>query len=81
MFMAFQDDGCGMTEEVRRKCLEGITTKPEGTGTGIGLSSLNMEVQRTDGYVKVVSELKKGTTITIAQPISLFYPNGEATIG
>ena len=72
-FMSFQDNGNGMTEEVRNRCLEmGFTTKPNGSGIGLGY--LNKEVLASGGRVEVASKPKKGTTITIIQPIELFYP-------
>jgi signal transduction histidine kinase len=74
-FIAFADDGCGMTEEVRKNCLKwGFTTKPKGIGTGIGLGYLNQRIKEKGGRVEVSSEVGKGTTITLVQPIHLFYP-------
>lgn len=62
------DTGIGMTEEVRKRCLEPFfTTKGEG-GTGLGLSLTYGFVQRHKGALAIDTVLGKGTTITIRLP-------------
>lgn len=66
------DDGSGMSEEVRLRCLEPFfTTKDRGTtpgaagGTGMGLSLAHAIVERVGGELDIESKLGTGTTITL----------------
>jgi signal transduction histidine kinase len=51
------DNGPGMTDEVKRHCMEPFfTTKPVGEGTGLGLDTVYRIVQKHHGEVRVDSE-------------------------
>lgn len=65
------DNGCGMTEEVRRKLFDPFfTTKPVGAGTGLGLSiSYQIVVEKHGGQLTCVSEPGKGAEFLIKIPI------------
>ena len=64
-----RDTGTGMTEDVRRRCMDPFfTTKGEG-GTGMGLAMVFGIVQRHQGTVQVESEVGSGTAITIRLPV------------
>jgi two-component system cell cycle sensor histidine kinase/response regulator CckA len=66
-----QDDGTGMSDEVRRRIFEPLfTTKPSGKGTGLGLAICQMLVDRAGGGIRVTSEVGQGTTITFELPLS-----------
>jgi signal transduction histidine kinase len=63
------DTGEGMTEEVRQKAIDPFfTTKPQGQGTGLGLSMTFGYIRQSNGFMKVDSELGKGATLTIFMP-------------
>ena len=66
-----EDNGPGMTEEVRKKIFEPFfTTKPVGVGTGLGLSvSYFIITENHGGTMDVVSEAGKGTTFIIRLPL------------
>lgn len=65
-----EDNGCGMTEEVRTKIFEPFfTTKLVGQGTGLGMSISYGIIQKHNGNIKVESELNVGTKISISLPI------------
>jgi PAS domain S-box-containing protein len=66
---AVADDGCGMTPEVLGHAIEPFfTTKPEGHGTGLGLSMVFGFVKQTGGHLNLSSSVGVGTTVEIFFP-------------
>jgi signal transduction histidine kinase len=63
------DDGAGMTEEVRARCLEPFFTTKEDQGSGLGLGSVYGIVRRHEGEVDIQSEPGRGTSICISLPL------------
>jgi len=69
------DDGPGMSEEVRRRCLEPLfTTKTRRLSTGLGLVLVKGIVQRAGGELSIHSDnnpnsTTHGTTFTLTLPI------------
>lgn len=65
------DNGHGMDEETRRRMGEPFfTTKPEGRGTGLGLSTAYAAVRDLGGRIAVASTPGAGTTFTIELPVA-----------
>ena len=63
------DDGCGIAEEDRARIFDPFyTTKDEGKGLGLGLSTVCKIVEQHGGSIGVESEQGKGTTFTIRLP-------------
>jgi PAS domain S-box-containing protein len=63
------DTGHGMPEEVVERALEPFfTTKPPGQGTGLGLSVVHGIVQSHGGWLRIRSQLGKGSTFEIWLP-------------
>jgi two-component system cell cycle sensor histidine kinase/response regulator CckA len=66
-----RDEGVGMSPEVQRRIFEPLfTTKPRGLGTGIGLSTTRMLVQRAGGHIEVESAPGEGSTFRVILPRS-----------
>lgn len=63
------DEGCGMTPEVLAEVFKPFfTTKPEGQGTGLGLSTIYGFARRIGGQVTVRSEPGQGTVMHLLLP-------------
>jgi len=70
VWVTISDDGCGMTEAVRKKVFDPFfTTRDVGSGTGLGLSLAFGIVQRHHGSIEVKSELGEGSTFRITLPV------------
>jgi signal transduction histidine kinase len=62
------DNGTGMTEAVRNRCLEPFFSTKGDKGTGLGLSMVFGVVKRHNGNLEIESELGVGTTFRIQLP-------------
>lgn len=63
------DTGVGMSEEVRAKACEAFfTTKEEGHGTGLGLSTIHGFVKQSGGGLGIDSAPGEGTKVSIYLP-------------
>ena len=67
--VAVADTGPGIPPEIRDSLFEPfVTTKPEGRGTGLGLSTVLMVVERHNGKIDFSSDGAAGTVFRIALP-------------
>ena len=65
------DSGRGMSPEVLRQAFNPFfTTKPVGSGTGVGLSLTERIIKRHGGMIRLESTEDRGTTATIKLPVS-----------
>ncbi len=63
------DHGAGMRKEVMERAMEPFfTTKPQGSGTGLGLSSVRNFVTQAGGFVTIESGERSGTTVSLYLP-------------
>jgi signal transduction histidine kinase len=68
--IAVADDGAGIPPEVQAQIFEPFfTTKTEGRGSGLGLSTVLMVVERHGGRIDFESRLGEGTTFRILLPV------------
>jgi signal transduction histidine kinase len=64
------DNGCGMSEEVRRRLFDPFfTTKPVGSGTGLGMSISYQIVQKHGGQLTCISAPGQGAEFIVQIPI------------
>jgi signal transduction histidine kinase len=65
-FLAIQDDGVGMSEEIKRRVFEPFfTTKTAGGGTGLGLATVARVVEQSHAELELESAPGRGTTVTV----------------
>ena len=71
LIIRITDTGVGMDPEIQNRIFEPFyTTKPEGQGTGLGLAVVFSIVNQHRGFIKVDSNLGRGTTFTIYLPVA-----------
>ncbi len=69
--LSVEDDGPGMTAEVKARIFEPFfTTKPRGEGTGIGLATVQGIVEQHGGWVAVDSEVGQGSAFHLFLPVA-----------
>lgn len=64
-----RDTGCGMDEATLARATEPFfSTKPEGAGTGLGLTSVSAFATNAHGYMSITSTLGEGTSVALYIP-------------
>ncbi len=67
--LTITDSGSGMDEETQRHIFEPFyTTKPQGSGTGLGLATVFGIVQQSGGRIQFASEMDHGSTFWVDLP-------------
>lgn len=68
--LSIRDTGHGMDQETRQRVNESFfTTRGDGEGTGLGLSTVFGIVKQSGGYIKLHSKFNAGTTFKIFFPV------------
>ena len=74
--ISVEDDGVGMSPEVRARAMEPFfTTKEIGRGSGLGLSQVYGFAAQSGGYVTIDSSEGRGTTVELHLPVH--EPSGQ----
>jgi signal transduction histidine kinase/CheY-like chemotaxis protein len=63
------DDGAGMDEETRRRCMEPFFTTKGERGTGLGLAMVYGVARRHNAEVEIESAVGAGTTVSLSFPV------------
>jgi len=63
------DDGIGMSDEIKARCLEPFFSSKEDQGSGLGLGSVYGIVRRHGGEIEIQSELGRGTSVAVSLPL------------
>ena len=70
--LSMQDTGVGISNDVIKNIFDPFfTTKQKGKGTGLGLAVVYGIIKHHKGWIKVYSELGKGTLFSIFMPATL----------
>lgn len=63
------DNGSGMTDEILKRALEPFfTSKPPGTGNGLGLSMVDHFIRQSQGSISIKSDIGVGTVVSLYLP-------------
>ncbi|HET6182337.1 MAG TPA: PAS domain S-box protein [Acetobacteraceae bacterium] len=67
--ISVEDNGSGMSDEVRRRAFEPFfTTKPQGQGSGLGLAQIYGFARQSGGTARIDSTLGVGTRVDLLLP-------------
>lgn len=82
--MEVTDTGVGMSNEVRRRCLEPFYTTKGDRYNGLGLAIVYGILSRHAGTIKIQSEEAKGTSVVVRLPVhveAVVTAGDESTLG
>jgi signal transduction histidine kinase/CheY-like chemotaxis protein len=74
------DDGAGMDEETRRRCMEPFFTTKGERGTGLGLAMVYGFARRHNAEVEIESAVGQGTTVSLSFPVPSAEPSAASGV-
>ena len=69
LVLTVADDGIGMSEEIKARCLEPFFSTKEDQGTGLGLGAVYGIARRHEGEIDIQSEPGRGTIVAVSLPL------------
>jgi signal transduction histidine kinase len=81
VILEVSDTGSGMTEEVRRRCLEPFYTTKGDKGTGLGLAMVCGIAQRHGATMDLESDIGRGTTFRFRFPAAAWPGTEDGAAG
>ncbi|WP_209021311.1 PAS domain-containing protein [Paracoccus ravus] len=82
VMLAISDTGSGMSPEILEKVFEPFfSTKPEGKGSGLGLSMVYGFVRQSGGHVAIESTQGSGTVVRVFLPRAMGEAEADTTLG
>ncbi len=81
MELTVADNGCGMSDEVRRRCMDPFfTTKTRAISTGLGLALVLGAVLGVGGSIEIDSAPGRGTSFRLRLPVAVRGASGPAAL-
>jgi signal transduction histidine kinase/CheY-like chemotaxis protein len=74
------DTGIGMSEEIRKRCLEPFFSTKGKRGTGLGLAMVYGVMERHEGKIEIESQLGAGSTFRLVFPVRKLLNTGVTEI-
>jgi len=71
LVIEIQDNGCGMTDDIKRNIFHPFFSTKSKAGTGLGLAITSRMINSHNGKIDVESQLNVGTTFKIVLPLSV----------
>lgn len=68
LVLEVEDNGCGMTEEVQKKCLDSFFSTKDDVGSGLGLATTAAIATAHGGQIQIKSKPEVGTTFRVSLP-------------
>ena len=66
--MAFQDTGCGISDDRMKQIFERFVSSGGSHGTGLGLAICHEITTQMGGKIRIKSEVDKGTIVWVSIP-------------
>ena len=77
LVLTVADDGIGMSEEIKARCLEPFFSTKQDVGTGLGLGAVYGIARRHQGEIDIQSAPGRGTSVAVSLPLEHSAPASE----
>ena len=69
VMVSFKDTGGGMSKEQQQRAFKTVLATTKAKGTGLGLAIVSRVIETHQGQIRILSRLRRGTTMQITLPI------------